>query len=249
MQFAAPIDGMSDFLDDEEGTPRNPGTLLDLMCVEVANLLADAKHSSSPEPRADKTKRTDSPFNLLVQAQTLDAKLSSWPTFVPIDWVPIQVSAERIPKSVIETSLYGESCDIYPDIMVCSTWNEWRTARLMVLGLITRFGHKESREQAILRIQELVDGICASVPFVLGDRTEPGNVYGAQINYPTPSDKPRSMEHQQTATAYGGWSLFAPFKETMNIRMYLRKGQYEWLSRQLLRLAKMYGVTPALSRS
>ena len=242
---------MSDFLDDDEGAPQNPGTLLDLMCVEVANLLADAKRSSitSPEPWIDEGKRSNSDFHLLIQAQALDAKLSSWPSFLPRNWLPVQVPAKSIPKSVVETGFYGESCHIYPDVMTCSIWNEWRTARLMVLGLIALSSHRDSRDQAIMSIQELVDGICASVPFSLGDRTEPGNIYGAHINYPRLYDKPMSREHQQTATAYGGWYLFAPFKETMNVKTYLREGQWEWLSGQLLRLAKMYGVTPALPRT
>ncbi|KAL6715136.1 hypothetical protein ACLMJK_007399 [Lecanora helva] len=251
MQFAEPLDGTSDILDDNPGVPQNPGTLLDLMCVEVANLLADAKRfhaigSASPTDEASQFKKL---YNLMFKAQSLDAKLMTWPNFLPASWVPVRLPAKKVPKSVIETGFYGEWCDIYPDIMVCSTWNEWRVARLMVLNLIIQLSHTKSGTKDIDAIQELVDEICHSVPFSLGDRTEPGNLYGAQIQYPCLPNKPMSKEHQKTATAYGGWYLFAPFKEIMNVARYLRKGQHEWILGQLARLAKMYDVAPNLSRS
>ena len=247
MQFSSPIDGTSDILDDDEGIPQNPGTLLDVMFVEVANLLAYAKTlpASPADVDFDRTDLLLDFADILIQARELDAKLATWPAFVPADWNPIPVSANDVPQSVISAGFYGESCDIYPDIMICSTWNEWRAARLMVLGLITRIGHPKSIHQAIETIQELVDGICASVPFSLGDRTEPGNLYEAKINYPSLPDGPISKAHQKTASAYGGWYLFAPFKETMKIGMYLRAGQRDWLSSQLMRLARMYDVVPA----
>lgn len=247
MQFSSPVDGTSDILDDDEGVPQNPGTKLDLMCVEVANLLADAKRAKL-NPNNDGDGLSMSAYDLLLKAQALDAKLASWPDFVPANWIPAQVPVEDVPISVVNTGFYGESCDVYLDIMVCNTWNEWRVARLMVLGLIARINHEPSKSQAIIKIQHLVDGICTAVPFSLGDRIEPGNLYEAQVYFPSLPGRPTSKEHQKTATAYGGWYLFAPFKETMNVGMHLRSGQREWLSGQLVRLAKIYDVVPTLPR-
>jgi len=247
MQFSSPIDGASDILDDEEGVPQNPGTLLDLMFVEVANLLVFAENSfaQSKDAGSAQAELSTSVMDLLIEAEETDAKLASWPAFIPKDWFPIQVSVNDVPKSVVDAGFYGNSCDVYSDIVVCSTWNEWRVARLMVLGLIARISHKESELRAVETIQQLVDEICACIPFSLGDRIEPGNFYEAQIQYPCLPGRPMSKQHQKTATAYGGWYLFAPFKETMKIGIRLRKGQRDWLSGQLLRLAKMYDVVPA----
>ena len=248
MHFASPIDVTSDLLDDETGVPQNPGTLLDLMCVEVANLLATTNYSPSGNTG------TETASILLTRAQAVDARLATWPQFIPQTWTPTQVSISNVPKTVITTGFYGKICDIYPDIMVCSTWNEWRVARLMILGFIASLNvnnnnedHnniKEAKHRAIATIQELVDGICASIPFSLGDRTELGNLYEARIQYPSLPDRPVSKAHQKTAGAYGGWYMFAPLKETLKVGMHLRKGQHEWLVGQLWRLAKMYGVTP-----
>ena len=246
MQFASPIDGMSDMLNDDERAPQNPGTLLDLICVEVANLLA-----ATDRPVGEDLGHYDyggklslGAFDLLTQAQAIDANLASWPGFVPTDWVPVQVPASKVPKTVVCAGFYGQTCDVYPDIMVCSTWNEWRVARLMVLGLIARIDHKASKSQAVITIQELVDGICASVPFSLGDRIEYGGLYEPKVQYPSLPGRPMSEAHQKTAGAYGGWYMFAPFKETLKVGMYLRKGQRDWLYGQLMRLARMYDVTP-----
>lgn len=244
MQFSSPIEGTSDVLDAEDESPQSPGTLLDLMSVDVANLLALADQTlrRDAELKCDKIKSSTATLDLLMKAQEVDANLATWPLFVPQDWIPMQVAADNVPKSVVDAGFYGNSCAIYPDIMICSTWNEWRVARLMVLGLIARIDHKESKDQAVTAIQELVDGICASVPFSLGDRTQPGNMYGSRVEYPSLPGKPMSKAHQTTASAYGGWYLFAPLQETIKIAMHLRSGQRDWLYGQLMRLAKMYDV-------
>ena len=244
MQFSVPLDQGSDILKDDGDVPRNSGTLLDLMSVDVANLLAAAE-SSFPRHGVRDTGGTGvllNTFDILVQAQAIDAKLATWPAFVPVDWVPVRISIDSVPKGVVEAGFYGDTCDIYPDIMVCSTWNDWRVARLMVLGLIIQIGHQDSMNKAIQAIQDLVDGICASIPFSLGDRTQPEALYEAQLHYPNVPGKPMSKDHQKTASAYGGWYLFAPLMETTRIWTYLREGQREWLGGQLMRLARMYDV-------
>lgn len=250
MQFSSPIATSSGIWEDAEDLPQNPATLLDLVSVDVANLLATAK--SSPPLVVDVTEDEDgrgyvlneSP-DLLARAIAVDLKLAAWPNNVPSTWFPIQVPAYGVPQSVTDAGIYGDSCDIYPDIMICSTWNEWRVARLKVLGLNARHGSTATSAEAIATIQQLVDGICASIPFSLGSRTEPGPLYEMKVTYPTLKGRAMSKEHQKTSCAYGGWYLFAPFKETMNVGMYLREGQLEWLRGQLSRLAKMYDVKPA----
>ena len=286
MQFASPIDVSSDLLDDEEGVPQNPGTLLDLMCVEVANLLASANtsspsHSQSPRPNSSPTgtqtptssTTTTSPH--LTLALAIPARHATWPHFIPSSWHPTPVSITSVPRSVTTNGFYGTtSCDIYPDIMVSSTWNEWRVARLMVLGFIMNTitndktntitdKYSNLRQEIITTIQSLTDSICDYIPFKLGSRTSLGNIYSSQIQYPTllPPPSPTSSNanttsttptattaaaasHQKTAGAYGGWYMFAPLKETLKVAGWLREGQREWLRGQLWRLARMYGVTP-----
>ena len=222
------------------------------MSVEVADLLADAAHI--PPKTIDPFDNEDEIFTraheLLERAQAIEANLLSWPDVLPLHWYPVRVFKDDIPQEVIDAGVYGDSCDVYPDIMVCTTWNDWRVARLKVLRLIAKLYHMsnqvggENDTQVISGIQQLVDGICASIPFCLGSRTEPVPLYEAKVVYPGPKGCLKAKEHQKTAIAYGGWYLFVPFKVTMELGEYISKGQQEWVRLQLNRLARMYDVKP-----
>ena len=233
--------------------PRNPATLLDLMSLEVADLLADAAHMSPKviDSSDSEDKSTSDTDDMLERARVIDARLASWPETLPLHWYPVQVFKDTIPQEVIDAGIYGDSCEIYPDVMICSIWNDWRVARLKVLRLIARLrlvsalNGGEIDIQIISEIQQLVDGICASIPFCLGSRTEPEPLYEAKVVYPGVKGRVKSKEHQKTASAYGGWYLFSPFKETMQLGPYIGKGQHEWLRLQLFRLARMYDIIPA----
>lgn len=223
------------------------------MCVDVANLLADAAHTL---PKINDSIDNEDEISiraheLLERAEATEANLLSWPEALPLHWYPVRVLKDNIPQEVIDAGVYRDSCDIYPDIMVCTTWNDWRVARLKVLHLIAKlysisnFIGDKTGTQVISEIQQLVDGICASIPFCLGSRTEPAPLYEAEVLYPGFKGCLKAKEHRKTALAYGGWYLFVPFKMTMELGEYIGKGQQEWLRLQLYRLAKMYAVEPA----
>lgn len=250
MQFSSTVDTDSGLWDDLEDMPCNPSTLLDYLSVDVANLLA-TERSSPPlvvditDDDSDRLDDSDKPCDLVIRAKAVDSKLAAWPDTVPLPWIPCWIAEHEVPLEVVDAGIYNGGCDIYPDIMICSTWNEWRVARLKILRVIAQHGSKEILAQASTEIQQLVDGICASIPFSLGSRTEPGPLYEMKVTYPSLNGQPTSMEHHKTSCAYGGWYLFAPFQETMTLGAYLREGQLQWLRGQLLRLAKMYDVDPA----
>ena len=185
------------------------------------------------------------PHELLTRAKAVDAKLAKWIEMIPVHWIPHSVSADDVPQSVIDAGMYGDKCDIYPDIMICSIFNDWRVVRLKVLGLVARLDSNDSCVPAMRTMQRLVDGISASIPFSLGSRTTLGPLYEMKVEYPSLPGCTASKAHHTTACAYGGWYLFAPLKETMNVARYLRAGQREWLNLQLLRLAAMFDVEPA----
>ena len=233
--------------------PQNPATILDLMFAQIADLLADA--AQTPSKVEDLSDHKEGSFHkvdeLLKRAQAADASLAAWPAILPLHWHPVRVFKDTIPQEVIDAGIYKDSCEIYPDVMVCSTWNEWRVARLKVLRLIARLCRLsalpriEIDTRNINEIRQLVDGICASVPFCLGSRTEPVPLYEAEVIYPGLKGRLNSREHQKTAGAYGGWYLFSPFKEIMELGPYMSNDQQKWVQRQLLRLAQMYDVKPA----
>lgn len=223
------------------------------MSVEVSNLLADAFHTPSKViDLSDEDEESSNGTNeLLERAEAVDAVLASWPETLPSHWFPVRIFKDAIPQEVIDAGVYEDSCDIYPDVIICSTWNDWRVARLKVLRLVAslRLGKSldngETGPQVIKDIQQLVDGICASVPFCFGSRTDLTPLYQAEVVYPGLEGRLDSKEHEKTAAAYGGWYLFSPLKVTMELKPYISKKQQEWLSLQLYRLAKFSGVKPA----
>ena len=230
--------------------PRNPATLLDLMSVEVANLLADAAHTPfvAIDLSDEKDERSNGTDEILRRAQTVDASLESWPETLPLHWHPTRMSKDTIPEEVIDAGLYQDSCEIYPDVMICSTWNEWRVIRLKVLGLVAELGLVNGigiGAQINNEIRQLVDGICASVPFCLGSRTMSTPLYQAEVVYPGIEGRLNTKEHQKTASAYGGWYLFSPLKQVMQVRSFISNHQHEWARYQLLRLARIHDVQPS----
>ncbi|KAA6412238.1 MAG: hypothetical protein FRX48_04390 [Lasallia pustulata] len=236
--------------DASEPLPHNPATLLDCMYVDVANLLATADQSSSKvfNSTQRETDIADQASQILLRAQYVDAKLATWPDMLPSNWNPISVFTDAIPWDVVDAGLYGDCCDVYPDITICSTWNDWRHTRLKVLALIATLGNNDSNVRAAHSIQQLTDDICASVPFVLGSRLRTSAMYAADANYPCIEGQTVSRAHQQKAAALGGWALFFPLKEILQVGTYLRKDQLAWVLGQLLRLATVYNIRPVLER-
>lgn len=215
--------------------------MLDRVSVKVANLLAAADPAAASYNTANSPSIT---LDIVSKAKALDAELLLWWESLPRDWIPISVFKRDIPQEVIDVGLYGDSCNIYPDIIICSTINDWRIARLKVLVRIAQLGGEEDKAQAFSTIQDLADGICATIPFCLGNRTRPLPIRMGGAVYPSlPNDSVR-QSHHITAAAWGGWYLCMPMTEVLKVGMYLREGQQEWMLAQLARLATAYDIDP-----
>ena len=230
MHTGSPIDSMSVLWHETEDMPRNPATILDLMSVEVANILAFEKSDLA----------TGSSSEFMDMARLADEKLATWPSLVPSDWQPVPVPRKAIPKSVQDAGVYGDGCDIYSDVLVCSAWNAWRTVRLRILALMAKY---EPEKSTLSTIQQLVDSMCATFPFLLGDRRTPAPLFAAKPEYPSKVGHPAPAAHHQMAASYGGWYMFTPLRQAINVGIYLREGQLHWIRSQGSRLADIYDVT------
>ena len=226
----SPIDTTATLWQDPADMPRNPGTILDLMSVEVANILAHEKSVALVGSLSDFT----------ATVKTAERRLATWPDSVPQDWFPTRVPRRVVPKTVADAGLYGDGCDIYSDVLVCCTWNEWRSTRLKLLSLMVKY---EPDEESRASIQHLADEICASFPFLLGDRRTPAPLYAVNVTYPSLEGQTVPAAHYQTAAAYGGWYMLEPLRQTIEIGEYLREGQLQWIRSQGSRLADIYDVT------
>ena len=215
---------------DPADMPRNPGTILDLMSVEVANVLALEKSFAM----------VGSPSGFITEAKAAEHLLATWPDSVPQDWFPKRVPRKMVPKTVADAGLYGDGCDIYSDVLVCCTWNDWRSTRLKLLALLVKY---EPDEESLASIQHLTDEICASFPFLLGDRTTPAPLYAVNVTYPSLEGQTVPMAHYQTAAGYGGWYMLEPLRQAIEVGAYLGEEQLQWIRSQGSRLANIYDVT------
>ena len=108
-------------------------------------------------------------------AKAMDLDLVGWSDTVPKEWHYVSTAI----GNETQKDVYPQSIDTYDDDLVANNWNSWRMYRLHLLTIIMKCTSilsiskgdlKYEREdfQAIDTIQELVNGICSSVPFHLG---------------------------------------------------------------------------------
>jgi len=118
-------------------------------------------------------------------------------------------------------------------------------------------------------IQLLVDSMCYSIPFYLGNRDSPHYitdftnpksqyVYPAYHNMQDPpiakEHIPREDTHIKHATAYGAWHSMYPLSLSIGLfgkhagyhcdclKRTIRPGQLDWIGSQLFRMMRMYAI-------
>ncbi|KAF5252330.1 hypothetical protein FANTH_2630 [Fusarium anthophilum] len=184
--------------------PSNPSSSLDMIGVSIADLQHTFRDISTP-------KTSLSPDAMLrQQIRNLDTQLRTWLQRIPDSWYP------RRMRSGIDLDLsvpsYRDACDIYPSIQVANIWNAWRIycliledikgqlAKSSAVSAVQHFDEDSSiSEYAVFwtsnetRVQELVDSICLSIPFYLGNCNYPTDILstGSLDNiYPSYHDLP-----------------------------------------------------------
>ncbi|KAL8717037.1 MAG: hypothetical protein Q9181_008363 [Wetmoreana brouardii] len=94
---------------------------------------------------------------------------------------------------------------------------------------------------AILKVQEMCDDICGSVPFNLGTKTYGGPSDKAETRYPDDGVNKPSSDYRKSAAGLGGWFLMEPLK-TAAKAICLREGQQDWILRQIERIQRIYTI-------
>lgn len=146
-------------------------------------------------------------------AMAVDHKLVDWFEACPSDWTAVPAA------NVTDTNLkawgaWGSRVDVLPDIFVSSLLNQARAYRISVQTIIAQcLTHPSSPFQRISMsthpahvVQMLVDDICATIPFAVGDRYHDGQQED-EITYPHAAGIPTSVEHRGSAYKSGGWFL------------------------------------------
>ncbi|MCJ1456910.1 hypothetical protein MMC28_007276 [Mycoblastus sanguinarius] len=191
----------------------------------------------------------------ITEAGQIDELLRAWARDVPDHWRPLRLTTGQDFSPSI--TAYRSACDIYPSCQIATLWNLWRFHRLLLLKItvgatqrISTLPRDESAgderlvpttmESAIQAgsIQELVDSICHSVPFYLGNRAKQSSLSDftdPEILFPsyhllTPGDARIAARHQDCGdaalsgdehhrhiVAYGTWHVVSPLSNLLTL--------------------------------
>lgn len=236
-----------DLLNDEDND--KPSLRLDSIMAQMANLLHDAQ-GSVPANTHPCTSAACSPSGeaashmnhqiLLDRCLRLNNAFDEWQENLPESWRPSRNAQPlSIHHAIREAGLYNGLCDVYTSPAVANFQNQWRNNKILVLRLIKHCylhlassptpSDLESDLDFVAsiddEIQLLIDGICASVPFILGSRTAIVLPHEDAEYPPVPSQLRQSAEyidsngqvvpmtnqlHSKLAAATGGWFLLLP---------------------------------------
>ncbi|PWY81584.1 hypothetical protein BO94DRAFT_146319 [Aspergillus sclerotioniger CBS 115572] len=246
----------------------NPSAALDAIGVYVARLQARYLNLGLQSGRA--TLASESLSEYIAETRDVDQQLLTWAQCVPDHWRAVRLAdGWNIDSSI---PAYQSTCEIYPSSQIATIWNLWRLHRLLIvkikLGLLECDGMSKPEELAELQdiLQVLVDGVCYSVPFYLGNLSKPLSI--ADFADPTvvlPSSYLPSRngnwnkdhhplvvdEHRRHIIAQGPWHIMSPLSRLLTLcfeehgpRTFLRAGQYEWIRDQFLRVTTLLHIPP-----
>jgi hypothetical protein len=260
--------------------PGNPSSALDMIGVSIADLQHTFRDMSPP------TVLSSPDTKLRQQICNLDTQLRTWLKRIPDSWYP------RRMKSGIDfdpsVPSYRGACDIYPSIQVANIWNAWRVYCLILedikdqltkssaLSAVQHFDDENSISDYAMfwtsnerRVQELVDSMCLSIPFYLGNCNYPTDILStgsSDIIYPSHHDLPvddegymrfkasdqyvSKLDHSRHVTLHGQVHAISVLSYVIDISMnsvrnrpsFLREEQKEWIASQFIR--SIYSMRP-----
>ena len=268
---------------DLGNAPQNPSSVLDAIGATVAEFHAKYKDMQQ-EVGTDPTSPLEQfQWEWIAEAQHIEERLLIWAENVPESWLPTRLNSGTDFDSSIPT--YQSICEIYPSCQIASIWNLWRIQRLLLVKIILTSLNQillsdqfELTEEQVLVtmhdiidykivLQDLVDSMCYSVPFFIGNLNKPLNL--ANFTDPTvllPSyeslaidDKRRlrqeidnpsrpKYESRSHIIAQGTWQVMNPLSrlllflsedEGQDMANFLRPGQHEWIREQFLRVTTL----------
>ena len=230
--------------------PQNAAARLTSATINIADLRASAKSALL----LPKTPGSEQEVNdLLEYAISVDLLIAAWAETLPEDWNwnpadRLDYPRGHAPKS---TYVYDDRMDVYVDLWVQSIWNQYRSARIksqtIILDCITWLGTAFEHQwywraiYARMISQEMVDDICATVPFALGTKITGGPGDRDGVEFPYAGGQKVSEEHRRAASALGGWHLLEPMRTALRSNC-LRAGQKEWIVSQMQRITRIYAL-------
>ena len=237
--------------EDDGDMPMNPATELDQISTSFGLLQQRVAEISSLQRLINGLDLSDPLYStqvnddvpevsaILQEAGELELEFLHWYETKPAHWRPMIVKLSEIHPSIKQAGAYGQHCEVFPDIHVARVINLYRCTRVLVLQIMDRccqvLAVSSAKSRSISRtflaneIQTLVDEVCATIPFHLGNRTMPSSLYNEwdkQYPYPlTTSDingapfrtaeaaaiatRLAEKDHIKSAATMGGWSILS----------------------------------------
>ncbi|MCJ1467532.1 hypothetical protein MMC07_006157 [Pseudocyphellaria aurata] len=191
-------------------------------------------------------------YRILNIALEIDAQFNSWAESVPEEWAWYPASGFDCPAGKPrEHFVYEDRIDFYGEPNIAKAWNSYRSRRMMILFTILDciFQLETSCDDdlsyhatdSVKVMRELVDDVCASVPYLFGTKTFGGTGDRTGVEYPYYGARKLSAEHRRAAASLGAWSLIEPLRTSLSA-VGLPKNQKEWMTRQLIRISIAYNV-------
>lgn len=249
---------VSSYLNTSSPVPGNLSSTLDSIGASVAELQADYVRGLSRQHTSGPLLLEQQCRAWITEAGQIDDLLRAWARDVPDHWRPLRLtSGQDFSPSI---TAYRSACDIYASCQIATLWNLWRFHRLLLLKITIGATQRiftlpvreesagderlvpttmESAMSAGSVIQELVNSICHSVPFYLGNRTKPSSLTDftdPEILFPsyhilTPGDARIAArhpdcddnaalsrdEHHRHMVAYGAWHIVSPLSNLLTL--------------------------------
>lgn len=252
--------------------PWNLSSRLDYIGIRLAELQENFVEFQTSD--------SESTTALVGQLVEILNALKLWTGLLPDLWQPVRFRAQKQLDPPIQ--MYLDTYDIYPTVEIASIWNTWRNYSLIAFSLQYQLeeqlyrhsppscGMTESKVDHN-KVQGIVDSLCYSIPFYLGNRSRPsamensvsvpivfpsfytlhlfGNDLGARSKYE------KTMTGEETynnATNQGAWQLTPILRSLIStlskpsshlLRAHLRDGQLRWIQQQMVRVSRLFGTS------
>lgn len=205
----------------------------------------------------------------------IDSRLLQWAQGLPSHQQPQPVDQEILLATPIP--MYQSSCDNYPSCQIANLWNMWRSQRLVLVKIVltslqvmlehSSYDPSKMEEYQTYQVifQDLVDSVCRSIPFHMGNRThslrlsdfnDPALVilpeYSTVASDATPGHATAEEDPRRAhIIARGPWHIMSPLSHLLTllsedgdeqIASILRHGQLGWLRAQFIRVATVMNL-------
>lgn len=221
-----------------------PTQHLDILMLRLRPVLLRATKILS-NPKASKVDLS----TVKKQASLLNKEFSLWPLCQPKEWAPqtlgiIEKGVQTSDTTFDSMPFWPGKIDSYFDLYVVAVWDTYRKSRLKLLQVITdcserlrSAGQPQEKPVALQKLRcemrELVDGLCASIPFhLVADLHHCLQSGGTFDNLSTPGK------------ALGGLLLMYPLYIASTLSL-IPSDQRAWMKGRLQWIGKYMGIRQA----